>query len=227
MLLTALIMGFAGSLHCIGMCSPLAMAVSNMNPNAFFTRAIYNAGRILMYGILGAAVSSVGYLIPMAKFQNLMSIILGIALLLVGVGLLKTNIPWLSKVVARFASYIKNIFAIFLRRKSIGGTFILGTLNGLLPCGLVLIALTYCITLPSSSEGFTFMLIFGLGTLPVMLGLTSLLPQLFKKLKLNIQYATTSMLIISGIVLIARVFILQLPHKASLQQGVIDIVLCR
>jgi len=180
-----------------------------------------------MYGTLGAIVSSVGYLIPIAKFQNLVSIILGIVLLLMGVGLLKTNIPWLSKGVAHLTSHIKNMFAIFLRRKNLGATFILGMLNGLLPCGLVLIALTYCITLSSPFEGLTFMVMFGIGTLPVMLGLTSLLPQLIKRFKMNIQYATTSMLIMSGIILIARVFILHLPHKPSIQQGVIDIVLCR
>lgn len=227
MLVTALIMGLAGSLHCVGMCSPLAMAVSNMNPHAFFNRIVYNTGRILIYGTLGALVATAGFIIPFSKFQNLISILLGMALLFVGVGLLKPTIPLLSKVVGKFTSFIKNSFAKFLTRKTYGSVFMLGALNGLLPCGLVLIALTYCLTLRSPIEGFSFMLVFGAGTLPVMLGLTSLISVLVKKFNFNIRYFTTGMLIASGILLIARVFIVQLPHKASLQQGVIDIVLCR
>jgi sulfite exporter TauE/SafE len=112
-------------------------------------------------------------------------------------------------------------------RKTYGSVFMLGALNGLLPCGLVLVALTYCLSLQSPIAGFSFMIVFGAGTLPVMLGLTSLISVLVKKFNFNLRYFTTGMLIASGILLIARVFIVQLPHKASLQQGVIDIVLCR
>lgn len=227
MLVTALIMGLAGSLHCVGMCSPLAMVVSNMNPHAFLNRIVYNTGRILIYGALGALAASAGFIIPLSKFQNLISILLGMILLLVGIGLLKPTIPLLSKVVSKFTSFIKNLFAKFLMRKTYGSVFFLGALNGLLPCGLVLIALTYCLTLQSPAEGFSFMIVFGAGTLPVMLGLTSLISALVKQFNFNIRYFTTGMLIASGILLIARVFIVQLPHKASLQQGVIDIVLCR
>ncbi len=227
MVVTALVMGLAGSLHCVGMCSPLAMAVSNMNPKAIFNRGVYNAGRILTYGILGSLVASAGYLLPLSKFQNLISILLGMALLLVGLGLLKPNIPILSKAVGKFASLIKNLFSKFLRQKNYGAVFFLGTLNGLLPCGLVLVALSYCLTLQSPVEGFYFMLMFGAGTLPVMLGLTSIIPSLVKRFSFNIHYITSGMLVVSGILLIARVFIVHLPHHTSVQEGVIDIVLCR
>jgi sulfite exporter TauE/SafE len=103
----------------------------------------------------------------------------------------------------------------------------MGTLNGLLPCGLVLIALSYCLTLQAPLEGFTFMMMFGAGTLPVMLGLTSIIPTLVKKFRFNMYYVTSGMLIVSGLVLIARVFIMHVPHNANIQEGVIDIVLCR
>ena len=227
MLVTALIMGFAGSLHCVGMCSPLAMAVSNMNPQAFLNRIIYNIGRMLMYGILGTLIASAGYIIPISKFQNLVSILLGIALLLIGVGLLKANIPFLTKVVTTFTGFIKNLFAKYLTRKSYRSVFLLGMLNGLLPCGLVLIALTYSLTLQSPWQGFIFMVVFGAGTLPVMLGLTSIISQLVQRFNFSLRHITTGMLIASGILLIARVFIVQLPHHPNIQQGVIDIVLCR
>ena len=226
MVLTALIMGLTGSLHCVGMCSPLAMAVGNMSPRAFLNRVIYNAGRIVTYGLLGLAIAGVGLAFPVSKFQNLVSILLGIILLLAGTGSMKVNIPILSGAIGKLTFTLKKIFTRFLNRKHFGSVFLLGTLNGILPCGLVWIALTYSFTLQSAMEGLSFMILFGIGTLPVMLGFTSVITQLLKRFNFNFQRITSAMLILSGILLIARVFIIHLPHQHSLQQDVVDIVLC-
>ena len=156
MVLTALIMGLTGSLHCVGMCSPLAMAVGNMNTRAFLNRVIYNAGRIVTYGLLGLAIAGVGLAFPISKFQNLVSIFLGIILLLAGTGLLKVNIPIFSRAIGKLTSTLKKLFTKFLNRKHFGSVFLLGTLNGILPCGLVWIALTYSLTLQSAIGGFQF-----------------------------------------------------------------------
>jgi sulfite exporter TauE/SafE len=104
---------------------------------------------------------------------------------------------------------------------------LLGALNGLLPCGLVYIALTYCLTLPTPLEGFGFMIMFGAGTLPVMLGFTSIVQRIIKKFNYSLKHVTSAMMILAGVVLIARVFIVHAPHNHSLQEGMIDIVLCR
>ena len=226
MVLTALIMGLTGSLHCVGMCSPLAMAVGNMNTRAFLNRVTYNAGRIVTYGLLGLGIAGVGLALPISKFQNLVSVLLGVILLLAGIGLLKVNIPIFSRAIGTLTSTIKKLFTKFLNRKNFGSVFLLGTLNGILPCGLVWIALTYSLTLQSPLAGFSFMMLFGVGTLPVMLGFTSIITQLLKRFNFNFQHITSAMLILSGILLIVRVFIIHLPHHHSLQQGVVDIVLC-
>lgn len=227
MILTALIMGLAGSLHCIGMCSPLAMAVTNMNAKALLNRTVYNAGRIIVYSVLGALVSSIGYFIPFLKFQNLISIVLGTLLLIVGFGLFRINVPIISRAAGSFTASVKALFGSFLKKKTLGSVFVLGGLNGFLPCGLVLIALSFCVTLKSAQEGMLFMLAFGIGTLPAMLGVTSLLPFVFNKLRFNMTYLTRGMLIISGLLLIARVYVVSLHHQESIRQGIIDIVLCR
>lgn len=227
MIVTALIMGIAGSLHCIGMCGPLAMAVTNMNSKALLNRTMYNAGRIITYSLLGALVSSIGYIFPLLKFQNLFSIILGCLLLIAGVGLLRFNVSSLSRAAGSLTMSIKTLFGSFLKRKTLGSVFVLGSLNGLLPCGLVLIALSFCVTLTTAEDAMLFMLFFGIGTLPAMLGITSLLPFIFKRLNLNMIYVTRGMLITSGLLLIARVYIVNLHHQESIRQGIIDIVLCR
>jgi len=225
---TALVMGFAGSMHCLGMCSPLVMAVTSLKPSAFLNRVLYNAGRIAMYALMGAAVAGAGMILPLHKYQNFLSIALGMALLVIGLGgLQKIKIPLLTTAIQRFTIELKSLFARYLKQKSGGAIVLLGALNGLLPCGLTFVALTWCITLQGPLDGFNFMLLFGAGTLPVMLGLTGGLPWLLKKFNWNFQKLNTSVLILSGCVFITRAFILHLPHSHSTNGGIIDIMLCR
>ena len=228
MWVTALVIGFAGSLHCIGMCSPLAMAVTSMNASAIRNRLIYNASRVFTYGLMGGAVAGAGFLLPFDRFQNIISISLGIALLAVGFGSLKSiRIPGLTHLMQRFITFLKGLFARHLKRKDMGAMALLGALNGLLPCGLTIVALTWCLTLQGPLDGFYFMLIFGAGTLPAMLGLTSAIPIMVQKYHWNLQKITSTMIILSGVVLIARVFVIHLPHTASGGHGLADIILCR
>lgn len=226
MWMTALILGFAGSMHCLGMCSPLVMAVTSMTPASILKRVVYNSGRILTYASMGAVVSGAGLILPLHKFQNVVSIALGIVLLILGLGgLKKIKIPGLTSLVQRFSAPIKKRFEHLLKQKKPSGIFALGALNGLLPCGLTAIALTWCATLRGPGDGFNFMLLFGAGTLPVMLGFTALLPVVLKKINWSIHKLSTRMLILSGCLLIARVFLVHVPHAPS--GNIVEIILCK
>lgn len=227
MILTALVMGFAGSLHCIGMCSPLAMAVSNLSPRVAVNRIVYNLGRIFMYGILGAMVGTIGWTLPFGNFQNLISVLLGVTLLLFGVlGVSHIHVPGLTNTLQRTSSYLKQLFGKFLQRKNVSSVFMLGILNGILPCGLTFLALMFCLTLSSPSESFYFMVLFGLGTLPAMVGITAVLMGLVKRFNISLRKLTTTMLILSGCLLIARVFLFH-QHVTPEEHGMVDIILCR
>ncbi len=223
-------MGFAGSLHCVGMCSPLAMTVSNLNPAATLNRFIYNLGRILTYGLLGAVVGGAGWALPLSGLQNVLSLALGISLLIFAVlGITSMHIPVLTSAIHRLTALLKSAFGKFLQRKNYISVFILGTLNGLLPCGLTFLALTYCLTLGSIGNSFYFMLLFGVGTLPVMLGLTTIFQYLVKRFNLNFRKVTTTMLFFSGCLLIARVFIghEHESHRVPAQETATEITICR
>ena len=224
---TALVIGFAGRMHCLGMCSPLILAVTSQKTSAIINRIVYNAGRVTVYAMMGAAVSGAGMLLPLHKFQNVISLVLGVTLLLIGIGAIKFHIPVLTSAIRRFTTWLKIVFGEYVQRKTWRSTLLLGALNGLLPCGLTLIALTWCITLRGPIDGFNFMLLFGVGTLPVMLGLTSALPLLIKRFNWNIQKLSTSMLILSGCVLIARVFVVHLPHIQAGKDELMEIILCQ
>ena len=195
MYLTAILMGLAGGLHCVGMCGPLVLAATAKHPFVG-GKLIYSLGRVLTYALLGMLAGAVGGLIQVAQFQSVLAFVLGGVFLLVGFGAISgVHIPVLSSVVHWFANWLKATFGDFLReRKNI---FFLGMLNGLLPCGLTYLALTYCLTLDSFVEGFLFMATFGTGTVPVMVGLLWVLGSVLGKLRMN--YRRISMIVMIAI----------------------------
>ncbi|HTE31042.1 MAG TPA: sulfite exporter TauE/SafE family protein [Chryseolinea sp.] len=227
MVVTALLMGFAGSLHCAGMCSPLVMAVSNLTRGAIVNRVVYNMGRILTYALLGGIVGTAGWALPFSNFQNLLSVVMGISLLIFAVlNISSVRIPLVTNLFQRISIELKEVFKKVLQRKSFTSIFLLGTINGMLPCGLTFLALSYCLTLNGPIDSFYFMLLFGVGTLPIMLGATSFLGYLVKRFNLNFTKVTTTMLFVTGCLLIVRVFLFHQPHALA-EEGVIDIILCR
>ncbi|MFZ6010810.1 MAG: sulfite exporter TauE/SafE family protein [Bacteroidota bacterium] len=224
---TALILGFTGSLHCLGMCSPLAISLTSMSSSALAYRVLYNSGRILTYGVLGSMVASVGLVGPFIKYQNLVSILLGFALVIAGVSRSPVHVPVITRVLGYVSNRVKKLFSMVLRNKTLFSTFLMGSLNGILPCGLSFLALTYCLTLSGPANGFLFMLLFGAGTLPVMLGFTGIFRWAVDRLHFKPAAITTGLLVFSGVFLIVRIFIVHIPQATSLKQGIVDIVLCR
>src|SRR5204863_7800012 len=117
---TALIMGLAGSLHCLGMCSPLAIAATSTRGPFFVNRLVYNGGRILTYAMLGAIAGTVGTLFALPNLQIILSISLGVALILIGVfGSTHVRIPFVSSFMRRVTVWIKAAFSSLLSKKSI------------------------------------------------------------------------------------------------------------
>ncbi len=220
-------LGLAGSLHCLGMCSPLAMAVTSLRQPFFVNRLLYNLGRVFMYGMLGMLVSSVGSLFSLSGFQHVLSLVIGVVLIFFGIaGSSSLRIAWLTAMMMRLTGQLKKLFSFFLKKKTLGAITLMGVLNGLLPCGLTYLALSYCVTLPSMSNGFLFMIIFGLGTLPVMLGITSFLHVLVSRFQISFKKLTTYALIALGTLLISRaLYTHHQPGHSSVVEK--EIVICR
>jgi len=222
---TALLIGLAGGLHCAGMCGPLVMAVTARNP-FIGNKAIYNAGRIITYGILGLAIGGIGEIISLTRYQNLFAYLSGGLLLLLGFGAINgIKIPWLTPLVYRFTATVKQKFSGFLQAKK--SVFFLGMLNGILPCGLTYLALTYSLTLGSALDAALFMLIFGLGTVPVMVGLFWMIGILLKRVKLSYRKVSMMVMIVLGSLLIGRAFFSHSPVIDHDQNGVSMEVICR
>jgi len=226
--LTALALGFMGSLHCVGMCSPLAMVATR--GAVLFNRFLYHAGRIFTYCFFGACVSGFGELLHFSYWQNAVSVGVGIALLASGIfGTSGLRVPFITPVLAQLVVWLKLRFSFYLQRRDKVSVFVMGALNGILPCGLVYIALGYCLTLEGWSDGLLFMALFGLGTLPALLGASALFASLTRRLNFSLGRVATVLLILSGSLLIMRGVMHHGPHRADLsaRPAAIDISVCR
>jgi Uncharacterized conserved protein len=203
MYLTALILGITGSLHCAGMCSPLAMAVTSKKSMGY--KLLYNTGRIVSYGVLGAMAAQLGQFTSLSAYQTIFSIFLGVILLLMGFGAIAgISIPLITRGVTWITVKLKILFGKFLHHRNGASITILGMLNGLLPCGITSIALTYCLILPGATEGFLSMIIFGLGTWPVMIGFSWISGLVAGRFNISYQKSTMAAMIISGLLLIGH-----------------------
>lgn len=192
MWITAITLGLAGSLHCVGMCSPLVTAITARQVLSG-SRLIYNSGRILMYGLMGSVVGIIGYAIDLSEFQNSLSIALGALLIVAGLaGFRSLNMP-------RITLWLKMRFSRLIEKKGRSITFMLGMLNGLLPCGLTSIALAFCITL-NPLTGSLYMMLFGISTLPAM----TIIPWMASRF--NLKYLSKVSMILVGALLLARSF---------------------
>jgi len=171
-LTAGLAIGILGSFHCIGMCGPLALSLpvhSNRLPVKFLGTGIYNAGRVITYSMLGMLFGWVGQSFAFFGFQQWLSIGLGVIVLiyfLAGTRFVnRIPIPrWLNRC---FESIRKQLGKLY-RQKGFLSLFIIGLLNGLLPCGLVYMAIAGALATGSVLNSILFMAGFGLGTLPVM-----------------------------------------------------------
>ncbi len=172
MLLTAIVFGLLGSFHCIGMCGPIAfmLPVDRTNNAKRITQIfVYHLGRIFTYGLLGLLFGFLGKGFYLFGFQQYLSIIIGFLMILMVVLPKKTiNKFSITKPIYKLLSGVKNRLGKELKKKRIDTFFTIGFLNGFLPCGLVYMAIFASIATGNVIEGSFYMMLFGLGTIPLM-----------------------------------------------------------
>jgi len=210
-MLTALILGTVGGLHCVGMCGPIVLALpqpGNQSKLHFLVaRLIYNFGRVITYFILGLIFGGLGQVISLAGFQSTLSIVLGVLILA------SLFLP-ISKTldVINTSSIWRNTLGKLFRKKSFTALAGIGLLNGLLPCGLVFTALAGAIAAIQSLYGGMFMAVFGLGTIPALV-VVSVIGRITK---INwqglIKKALPATMFILGTLLILRGLSLGIPY---------------
>ena len=209
---TAFILGLAGSAHCAGMCGPLALALPRIEGGVWrhvAGRTAYNLGRVATYGLLGLVFGLVGRSLALAGIQRWVSIGLGL-LLLAGVLAARGDLFRLPSLGA--GRWWKAAMGRLLRRRGLAALGLLGALNGLLPCGLVYVAGFAAAALGDLRAAVEYMLVFGLGTVPVMLGIGLVGSAIQGPLRLRLQRAIPYCLGLVAVLLILRGLGLGIPY---------------
>jgi sulfite exporter TauE/SafE len=215
-IITPLTIGIVGSLHCMGMCGPIVVALPLKNQNQITKIAgaiLYNSGRVATYGVLGVLFGLLGRGIHMAGFQQWTSIILGIIMIVsvlfpfvfrekITVGNL------LAGMASRLIVRLKKLFS----SRSYPSLLMIGLLNGLLPCGLVYVAIAGAINMGSVVAGALFMILFGLGTIPLLLVATLASNAIGQRLRSKMQKAVPYFVFMLGVLFILRGMSLGIPY---------------
>lgn len=214
--LAGLMVGIVGSLHCAGMCGPLALALP-VPPDGrvryVVGRLLYNLGRTTTYVGLGAIAGAVGQKLFLAGAQQIVSIVLGILLLLFAlVPSLMRRIPGGVAIIDRLTGPVRRAIGALLQRSSLLALFLLGIVNGLLPCGLVYMAVAAAMTTGTALHGMLFMMGFGLGTVPVMLTIALLGKQLQGGLRRRLNALLPAFSVVIAVLILLRGLNLGIPY---------------
>ncbi|MCB0527099.1 MAG: sulfite exporter TauE/SafE family protein [Lewinellaceae bacterium] len=207
-LLPPLLLGIAGSLHCVGMCGPLLMALpwgAESNRKSMQQVAIYHGGRILSYAALGLLFGLAGKGLAMAGFQKSLSLVAGVSMIAVAVASWRfekyvTALPGF----AAYTRFLQVRIGELLRKNPRGMRFSIGMFNGLLPCGMVYAALAGAVSTAGAIEGSAFMALFGLGTLPLLFSVHLLGRSLSVPVRQKFKILQPILLTAVGLLLIQR-----------------------
>jgi sulfite exporter TauE/SafE len=195
------------------MCGPLMLALPLQRWSSPFRfvlgRVAHQAGRVAMYCVLGVVFGLIGRTLFIAGLQRWTSVALGILLVLGGVG----SSRWLKAVwMVAWPNRLRGMMARRLEKRMLSSLLILGALNGLLPCGLVYAAGAGAVATGELGQGVAYMALFGLGTVPMMLGMGVAGGLLRPSVRMRLNRLASVSVYLLGILLILRGLGLGIPY---------------
>jgi sulfite exporter TauE/SafE len=204
----AISLGLVSSLHCAGMCGPIAFALP-LDRSSWLAKStgavVYNGGRVLTYATMGGLFGLLGKAFFTAGFQRGLSIGVGVFFLVaVIVPMITKEGLFLEKWGFQFIGRFKGIFQKQFKKRNAGALLTIGAINGLLPCGMVYLGLAGSVATGTFSDGFLFMVFFGLGTLPMMLAASLLSDMLSVSVRSKMRKAVPYFIAVMGILFILR-----------------------
>lgn len=212
---SALAFGFLGGVHCLGMCGPIAFALPVDRENKLrgtYQSLIYQLGRLLTYSLMGVVFGTLGKGFSLAGVQQYLSIAMGVLMIVV--------VLWPSKrigsigltgFVYKYIGSLKSKLGQLLKKRDTKTLFVIGILNGALPCGLVYMALIGAIATGNTLEGGIYMFLFGVGTIPFMFAATMVGNFMSIGIRNKIQKAIPIFVVLIGLLFILRGLGLGIP----------------
>ncbi|MFD2892717.1 sulfite exporter TauE/SafE family protein [Flavobacterium chuncheonense] len=216
MLYTAVIFGLISSFHCIGMCGPIAMMLPvarNNEAKKILQLLLYHFGRLTAYASLGLLFGMLGKGFFLAGIQQQLSIAVGVLMITIALvpekQLAKYNF---SKPIYKIIAKVKTSLGSQFKNRSYKSFFTIGLLNGYLPCGMVYVALFGALAMPSINFSILYMLLFGLGTIPMMSLVVIISNLLTLPIRNTIQRVIPVIAVCIGILFIMRGLGLNIPY---------------
>ena len=164
--------GLLGSIHCVGMCGPLALAIPHQGRGRFAVAKgilAYNLGRLVTYALIGGLIGIAGKGFVFAGIQKFLTLAIGTAMASIAIFSISVESRLLQiPPILRFHQWANWQMGGWIRRKGMKAALMIGIFNGLIPCGLVYMAIAGAVTVGDVLPGAAFMMLFGLGTVPLM-----------------------------------------------------------
>ncbi len=205
MLSLAFLTGLFGSLHCVGMCGAIALTLPS---RSFLGNFLYNTGRVISYSFIGFLLGSFGKGLSIIGFQQGLAIVAGSIVILIAIFPQLARFAWFNEGFTR----LKQFFKPFYQRKNYFSLLMIGVLNGLLPCGLVYMAVMASLVLADAWQGMLYMFFFGLGTILMMQSLSVYKNLLSQQWRLKLFKFLPAFAVIVGVLMILRGLNLGIPY---------------
>lgn len=228
LLVAALLMGFFGSPHCLGMCGGLvtAFGLSMKDISPAKRRALvftYHLGRLTSYAFLGLIAGLIGTTVldPLMTGNNIPRILLGLVLVFVGVTML--GAPFLNKLERfgmRFWQYLSPLRQKVFPLNTFPRALTAGLLWGFLPCGLVYGALLIAVVAHSPISGAALMFVFGLGTVPMLVATHETVGWLRDKIgRFRLRQLNGAVMVLSGLAVVLVPIMMSSMHSGHSHGG--------
>ena len=215
MLTTAFLLGFVGSLHCVGMCGPIAfmLPLDRKRPvKSFFQLISYHLGRIFTYSLIGVLFGLLGKSFYFFGFQQQLSIAIGLLMIIAIIFPKIFKKLTISNKITAILIKVKSALGKELKKQDNSTLFTIGFLNGFLPCGLVYMAVFGAIALGNPLSGALYMALFGVGTIPLMTAVIYIGNFTKGNLRLKIQKAIPVLVVFVGVLFVLRGLGLGIPY---------------
>ncbi len=198
------IIGILTSVHCVAMCGGINLSqcvptvpvsgsgkLSSLRPSL-----LYNLGRVISYTVVGAIVGAIGSVVSFSgTMKGIVQLAAGVFMVIMGINMLNI-FPWLRKLSPR----MPKAFAGKVNQQKKGrGPLVVGLLNGLMPCGPLQSMQLYALSTGSALGGAVSMLLFSLGTVPLMFGLGALSSVLSKKFTSKMMTVSAYLVVVLGV----------------------------
>ncbi|SEM65022.1 hypothetical protein SAMN05192574_101332 [Mucilaginibacter gossypiicola] len=217
----AFFIGLFGSVHCIGMCGPLAFAVP-VSQNRWWLivadKLLYNTGRVISYTFLGLLIGIIGKQLWLYGLQQGISLLSGALIIMAGLSrLFKLRRLSQMKGFPTIISPINKLLQYALKHKA--GHLVIGVLNGFLPCGFIYLALVGAVNSPSAADAAAYMFWFGTGTFPLMLAATVSSGFVGPVIRRRINRTMPYLMVCLGFWFILRGLNLNIPYLSPAKQS--------